>query len=75
MYFVNVTLVSDDDENVIRCLQLLVKVVIKVGWDQGRLGRGFVEQKVGWEEGLLGRRLVGKKVGWDEGWFSEDVIL
>ena len=51
MYFVNVTLVSDDDENVIRCLQLLVKVVIKVGWDQGRLGRGFVEQKVGWEEG------------------------
>ena len=60
MYFVNVTLVSDDDENVIRCLQLLVVIkvgwdkgwlVIKVGWDQGRLGRGFVEQKVGWEEG------------------------
>ena len=68
MYFVNVTLVSDDDENVTRCLQFLVKVVIKVGWDEGRLEEGFLRKKVGWDEGWLGTRLVGMKVGWDEGW-------
>ena len=68
MYFVNVTLVSDDDENVIRCLQFLERVVIKVGWDEGRLEEGFLRKKVGWDEGWLGTRLVGMKVGWDEGW-------
>ena len=35
MYFVHVTLVSDDDENVTRCLQLWVRVEKKSGLEEG----------------------------------------
>ena len=36
--FVHVTMVSDDDENVIRCLWAFVKVEKKDGWEEGRFG-------------------------------------
>ena len=61
MDIAHVTLVSDDDENLIWRLGVLGEV-----W----LGRSLVGKKVGWEEGWLGRRLAGKKVGWEEGWLG-----
>ena len=74
MYFGHVTLVSDDDEMVTRCLYLWVRVEKKNGWEKGWFGRGMAVKRDGWEEGWLGRGMVGKKDGWEEGWFGRRMV-